>query len=258
MQPLSELERSEALALRGVLFDLDDTFIDEGKLTEAAYSSLFRLREAGLELYIVTGRPLGWVRLLSRLFPVNGGVAENGGALVVAGTLLDLTDPPERARRRASLDSLVALMRETFPDIEPVRDPSERLSDFAFDIGEEALVDAARVREAATFARERGATVFVSSVHLHVGFDPVDKASGTIALLRELHGIDATAALARYAFIGDSENDAACFAAFRTSVGVANLRGRPTLRPRFVTRGARGAGFAELARTLGALRASAE
>jgi HAD superfamily hydrolase (TIGR01484 family) len=258
MQPLAELERAEALALRGLLFDLDDTFIDEGKLTEAAYSSLFRLREAGLELYIVTGRPLGWVRLFSRLFPVDGGVAENGGALVVNGKLLEMATPPERARRRAQLDALVALLRETFPDLEPVRDPSERLSDFTFDIGEEAHVDASRVRDVAAFARERGATVFVSSVHLHVGYDPVDKASGTLALLRALHDVDATAALARYAFIGDSENDAACFAAFRTSIGVANLRGRPTLRPRFITRGARSAGFAEMARTLGALRASAE
>ena len=258
MQPLAELERAEALGLRGLLFDLDDTFIDEGKLTEAAYSSLFRLREAGLELYIVTGRPLGWVRLFSRLFPVDGGVAENGGALVVNGRLLEVTAAPERARRRAALNALVALMRETFPDLEPVRDPSERLSDFAFDIGEETHVDAARVREAAAFARERGATVFVSSVHLHVGYDPIDKASGAIALLRALRDVDATAALTRYAFIGDSENDAACFAAFRTSIGVANLRGRPTLRPRFVTRGASSAGFAEMARTLGALRSSAE
>jgi HAD superfamily hydrolase (TIGR01484 family) len=258
VQPLASLDRTEALGLRGLLFDLDDTFIDEGKITEAAYSSLFRLREAGLELYIVTGRPLGWVRLFSRLWPIDGGVAENGGALVVHGQLLDLVSATERASRRARLEELVALMRRTFPDIEPVRDPSERLSDFAFDIGEETHVAAPRVREAAAYARERGATVFVSSVHLHVGFDPVDKASGALALLRKLRDVDATWALAHYAFIGDSENDAACFAAFRTSIGVANLRGRPTLRPRFVTTGARGAGFAEMARTLGALRASAE
>jgi HAD superfamily hydrolase (TIGR01484 family) len=259
MLPIAALDRAEALALRGLLFDLDDTFIDEGKITEAAYSSLFRLREAGLELYIVTGRPLGWVRLFSRVFPIDGGIAENGGALVHNGRHLDTLSPSERSARRARLDELVHTMRGEFPDIEPVRDPSERISDFTFDIGEEAEVDPARVREAARFAQERGATVFVSSVHLHVGFDPVDKASGAVALLRRLHhDLDATATLVRYAFIGDSENDAACFAAFRTSIAVSNLRGRPTLKPRFVTRAARSAGFAEMARTLGALRASAE
>src|SRR6185436_18204455 len=97
-----------------------------------------------------------------------GGVAENGGALVVDGKLLDKATPDERARRRARTAELVALVRTAFPDIELVRDPSERLSDAAFDIGEEAHVEPARVREAAAFARERGATVFVSSVHLHV------------------------------------------------------------------------------------------
>ena len=258
MQALAHLDRSEALGLRGLLFDLDDTFIDEGKITEAAYSSLFRLREAGLELYVVTGRPLGWVRLFSRVWPIDGGVAENGGALVAGGKLIDVVGGAERAKRRARLEALVALVQRQFPDIEPVRDPSERVSDFTFDIGEEASIEPGRVSAVAAFARERGATVFVSSVHLHVGFDPVDKASGAVALLGRLRGVDATAALARYAFIGDSENDAACFAAFRTTIGVANLRGRPTLRPRFVTRGARSVGFAEMARTLGALRASAE
>lgn len=258
MKPLAELERKDALDLRGLLFDLDDTFIDEGRITEAAYSALFRLREAGLELYIVTGRPLGWVRLFTRLWPIQGGVAENGGALVVDGEHLDFVTPAERAKRRARLDELVALVKTTFPSLPPVRDPSERLSDFTFDIGEHARVEPALIEEAAAFARERGATVFVSSVHFHVGMDPVDKASGAVALLRHLTGVDPTLALARYAFVGDSENDAACFGAFRLTFGVANLRGRPTLRPRFVTRGARSAGFAELARTLGALRASAE
>jgi hydroxymethylpyrimidine pyrophosphatase-like HAD family hydrolase len=118
-------------------------------------------------------------------------------------------------------------------------------------------VDAETVERVAAFARERGATVHVSSVHLHVGFDPTDKASGAVRLLELSAGVDATLALARYAFIGDSENDAACFGAFKTTVGVANLRGRPTLTPRYVTRAERGEGFAELAAVLGALRASA-
>jgi hypothetical protein len=74
--------------------------------------------------------------------------------------------------------------------------------------------------------------------------------------LRMLRGVDPSAALARYAFVGDSENDAACFGAFKTTIGVANLRGRPTLSPRFVTEAPRGRGVAELARVLGALRAS--
>src|SRR3954451_24044750 len=108
MQPLARLPRAEALGLRGVLFDLDDTLLDHGKLGEAAYSALFRLREAGLELYVVTGRPVTWVRLLARLFPVNGGIAENGGGMVgPGGKSLDAMTERERAARSARLRTLV-------------------------------------------------------------------------------------------------------------------------------------------------------
>lgn len=259
MKPLEQLARSEALALRGLLFDLDDTLLDHGRLGEAAYSALFRLREAGLELYIVTGRPAGWVRLLARLFPVSGAVGENGGVLLgPGGRAIETLPPAERVRRSEALARLVIAVGERFPELEPPDDVSDRVSDYTFDIGERKRVPREVVGEIAQFARERGATVHVSSVHLHVGYDAVDKASGAVRLLRTLTGIDPTAALHRYAFVGDSENDAACFAAFRTSVGVANLSGRPSLRPRYVTRSPRGQGFAELARVLGALRASAE
>jgi len=186
-------------------------------------------------------------------------VGENGGGMVgPGGQPLDAVTASERAERATRLGALVSELRAIYPELEPADDASERLTDFTFDIGEHRRVDAAIVAQATEFARARRATTHVSSVHLHVGFDAVDKASGVVRLLRTLHGLDATAALKRYAFIGDSENDAACFNAFRTTVGVANLRGRPTLAPRFMTQAPRGAGVAELARVLGALRASAE
>jgi HAD superfamily hydrolase (TIGR01484 family) len=248
MARLSALGADEVGRLRGLLFDLDDTLLDHGKLSEAAYSALFRLKESGFELYAVTGRPLGWVRLLSRLFPIDGGVAENGGMLIGAGGLtLDGVPADERARRTTRLTALVAEVKRAFPSLEPPDDAGERLTDYTFDIGERNSVAPDVIAAVTAFARERGATVHVSSVHLHVGFDAVDKASGVVRLLKRLQNIDPTAALARYAFIGDSENDAACFAAFHTTIGVQNLKGRPSLRPRFITDAPRGRGFAELA-----------
>ncbi len=259
MRPLTALTGDEARALTGLLFDLDDTLLDHGRLGENAYSALFRLREARLSLYVVTGRPLGWVRLLARLFPIDGGVAENGGALVgPGGDFIDSVPPGVRAERRARLASLVRELGEAFVELAPPDDVGERLTDYTFDVGERRAVPRETIERVTAFARERGAVVHVSSVHLHVGFDAVDKASGAVRLLSKLAGVDPTAALARYAFVGDSENDAACFAAFKTTFGVANLRGRPTLMPRYLTSAPRGAGFAELSRTLGALRASSE
>ena len=254
MRPLTALDQREAAELSGLLFDLDDTLLDHGKLSEQAYSSLFRLREAGLELYIVTGRPAGWAEVLTRMFPVHGAVSENGAIFVVPSDgdvrLLDPLSQAERATRRARLAELVTLMRKAMPDLVPASDVDARRSDFTFDIGETRKLEADRVAEARALAELHGASTLVSSVHLHVTFDRADKAAGAVALLARLRRYDASAALSRYAFIGDSENDAACFAAFRTSIGVANLRGRPTVAPRYLTSSPRGAGFAEAARLL--------
>src|SRR3954465_6916162 len=97
--------------LRGLLFDLDDTLLDHSKLTEAAYSSLFRLREAGFESYAVTGRPAGWAAVIARQWPIDGAVAENGAIAFVADEQgLHTFDPvpeSERQQRNIALAALV-------------------------------------------------------------------------------------------------------------------------------------------------------
>jgi HAD superfamily hydrolase (TIGR01484 family) len=251
LKPISSLPREEAARLRGVAFDLDDTLLDHGQLAEATYASLFRLREAGLSLYGVTGRPAGWAEVLARVFPVQAIVAENG-ALVCARRgervlVLDSVDAATRRDRSQKLTELLAHFNERFPDFEPADDVRARVSDRTFDIGEYRQVAPDRVAEASAFLREQGARVFVSSVHLHATFDFADKASGAVRVLAADSGLDATAVRHAYAYLGDSENDAPCFAAFATSIGVANLRGRPTLRPRYITSKPMGAGFVEAA-----------
>lgn len=258
MKPIAALDAAEARGLSGLLFDLDDTLLDDGELTERAYSSLFRLRESSLLLIAVTGRPAAWGELVARQWPVDGVVTENGpiawyrdGRRVRS---FDAASPAERASRRERLVDLVGSIRRTLPELEPADDVAGRISDFTFDIGEHQRAPEELIQRATQLGQAAGATTFRSSVHLHFGFDRDDKASGVLRFLRGRFGVDATAARARFAFIGDSENDAPCFAAFRTTIGVANLRGRPSLPPRFVTRAARGAGFAEAAERLCALR----
>jgi HAD superfamily hydrolase (TIGR01484 family) len=258
MKPISALTQREAGRLRGVAFDLDDTLLDHGHLAEATYSALFRLVEAGLDLYGVTGRPAGWADVLARLFPVKAVIAENGavvcarqGARVV---LVDSVDAKTRQDRDEKLSALLARFASQFPDFELADDVRARISDRTFDIGEYRQVAPERVAEAASFLRALSARVFVSSVHLHATFDYADKASGAVRVLAEDSGLDATAVRYAYAYLGDSENDASCFAAFELSIGVQNLRGRPTLRPRYITSAAMGAGVVEAARIILDLR----
>jgi hypothetical protein len=257
MLPLSTLSAEEARGLRGVLFDLDDTLLDAGALGEAAYSALFRLRESGLTLIGVTGRPVGWAEVLLRQWPVAALVAENGAIACVrrgeAIVRIDALDAEERQRRRERTLALVARIRAEIPGLEPADDVAARACDFTFDIGERHRPSRELVARAAALVRRAGGASVLSSVHLHVGFDRDDKASGALRVLRTL-GEDATQALSRWAAIGDSDNDAPLWACFHTSIGVANWRGRPSVPPRFVTRRARGAGFAEAAELIGQRR----
>jgi hypothetical protein len=261
MRPIAELSEEDARRLRALLFDLDDTLLDGTTLTEAAYSSLFRLRESGLALVAVTGRPSGWGEVIARQWPIDGAVTENGAvACHLQGGKLELSDfaGPRRAERRARLDVIVRAVFERFPDLRASDDVSARRSDFTFDIGEHERVPRAVVDEARAFVRGLGARTTTSSVHLHVTLDGLDKAAGAVRFLGARFGWDFTESTSVSAFIGDSENDAACFGAFRTTFAVHNFRARLTVPPRFVTRGERGTGFAEAASVLVARRATGQ
>lgn len=258
MKPVSALTADEARALCGVCFDLDDTLLDHGHLLEQTYAALFRLAEAGLALYGVTGRPAGWGEVLARLFPVKAIVTENGAVTCAleGGRVIvrDSVDPQTRRERDVRLCELLLRFREHFPDFEPADDVRARISDRTFDIGEFRRIEPARVAAAGDYLRAHGARVFVSSVHLHATFDYADKASGTVQLLAKDCGLDATLVRRSFAYLGDSENDAACFAAFHVSIGVANLRGRSTLPPRYRTSLPMGRGVAEAAAVILSLR----
>src|SRR6185436_5336830 len=78
VKPLSSMPSREAARLVGILFDLDDTLLDGGVLTEPAHAALWRLSRAGLRLVAVTGRPEGWGEVMARQWPIDAVVAENG------------------------------------------------------------------------------------------------------------------------------------------------------------------------------------
>jgi HAD superfamily hydrolase (TIGR01484 family) len=249
MKPIADLPADVAKRLQGVLFDIDDTVLDHGRLSQGSLEALYRLKADGLLAVGVTGRPVTWGQVLVRQWPVDGMVTENGALWVITSgkrvLTLDRLTATEREQRRRRLLDLVADVRTRFPEVEPADDADSRLSDSTFDIGETVTVPSERVSELANYARSRGARVTRSSIHLHVSYDIDDKASGVLRFLSQVYGKDPTASRHDFAFIGDSENDAPCFAAFRTTVGVANFRGRPSVPPQFLTSGMMGTGFAE-------------
>ena len=262
MRPLLRLSSEEARAIDTVVFDLDDTLLDHGRLTEVAYSALFRLREAGLALVASTGRPAGWAQLFARQWPLTAALAENGAVAWARGDdgRYRLDDPlplEERARRRAALGEIAAQLLERFPALGLADDNDARHTDMALDIGEHRRVAPEDVAGARALATSLGARTFASSVHMHLTFEGYDKATGFARWARAARGDDPTRALKRAAFLGDSGNDAPAFAAFGLTFGVSNIAshvGKLTVPPRYVASRPMGAGFAEIADALVALR----
>jgi HAD superfamily hydrolase (TIGR01484 family) len=254
MKPLSDLLVEEARRLRGLLFDLDDTLLTHGLLTRLAYEALWSLHDAGLKLVAVTGRPSGWGEVLAREWPIEGCVTENGAVhLVREGTGVarrDACDEGERRSRRIRLAAIVARVRELVPEARLSDDVEARRSDVTWDIGERMKLPEDRVRIVARAIEEAGARAYQSSVHLHATYDDDDKATGALRFVSQQLGEAADSAVERFAFVGDSGNDAPCFAAFHLTFGVANVRAAaphlPVL-PRYVADRPMGEGFAEVA-----------
>jgi HAD superfamily hydrolase (TIGR01484 family) len=257
VKPASLLPSEEARGLRGVLFDLDDTLLTHGRLTRRAYDALWSLSDAGLALVAVTGRPCGWGEVLARQWPVAGCVTENGAVYIVrdgSGVVRhEACDEFERRSRRKRLANLVETVRGAVPEARLTDDNDLRRSDVTWDVGERTRLPEDRIRSIVEQIERVGARWSRSSVHLHATFDTDDKASGALRFCTRELGDEAGAALARFAFIGDSGNDAPCFAAFRVTFGVSNVRtslSRLTVPPRYVADRPMGEGFAEIAQAI--------
>ena len=119
MQPITELTAAQARGLSGVVFDVDDTLTRAGRLEHAAYSALWQLRDAGLSLLAVTGRPLGFAEVIARTWPVHAAVGENGaGYLRETGAALEVgfyAPQAERARHAELLDRVRARVQRDAP-----------------------------------------------------------------------------------------------------------------------------------------------
>ncbi len=263
MKALAELSAAEATSIRGMVFDLDDTVLDHGALTEAAYSSLFRLKELGLKRIACTGRPAGWAEIIMRQWPLDAAIAENGAiafvrndkAMIFAHYLQG--EAEDRETQQKTLFKLAEELVAAFPSAALADDNSFRKTDVTIDIGEYQRVPPNEVEAMRSIAKSRGVRTLASSVHLHLTHTPADKASGTLRLIYEHFGEDPTLARQRYAYVGDSGNDATAFAAFKLGFGVANIRrhlDRFSVPPRYVAPHAMGLGFSEIVARLHTLR----
>ncbi|HSD44702.1 MAG TPA: HAD-IIB family hydrolase [Burkholderiales bacterium] len=265
MLPLDRLDRAALAQVRGVFADIDDTLTTDGRLTAEAYAAMAALHGAGLLVVPITGRPAGWCDHIARMWPVDAVVGENGAfyfcydraARKLVKRFRD--DDATRAANRARLAAVRERILAEVPGTALASDQLYREADLAIDWREDVppLADEA-VDRIVAIMRAAGMTAKVSSIHVNGWFGVYDKLGMTKTLMHERFGVELDAARGRYAFVGDSPNDAPMFAYFPLSVGVANVRrfaGRLERAPAYVTAAESGKGFAEFAAQLLAARA---
>lgn len=258
MRPLHEWPVDARRRIRGVFTDIDDTLTRDGQIEPVALGALSSLQAAGVPVIAITGRPLGWSEPFARRWPVAAIVPENGAMAVLPDGSRRYAQPQaERARNAGRLREVAARLLREVPGATLARDSAGRETDIAIDHGEFSHLAPERIEQVVAIMRQEGMQATVSSIHVNGWFGDHDKWRGACWIARELLGVVLEDEVDCWAYVGDSTNDQLMFRHFRHGIGVANIArflDRLEHRPRYVTRGERGQGFAEVAQALLAAR----
>ena len=266
--PLLSIPRETFTSIKGLCFDIDDTFSSHGKILPEAFQALWDLKNAGFYLIPVTGRPAGWCDLIARFWPVHAVVGENGafsfymnqatvlGKKIEKRERIDTLPTPEALAAKSKLAGLRAAIQKNFPTATFASDQDYREYDLAIDFCEDVPPwSQTEIDRLVTFCESQGAIAKISSIHVNTWFGAYTKIEGIRAFLKfakanldpnfpEFH---------EFIYAGDSPNDEPMFQAFEHSVGVANVKQylpRMKYPPRYITTKDSGLGFSELAKFL--------
>ena len=257
MQALCEWPEEDRRQVVGVCTDIDDTLTTDGAITPEALAALACLKQAGLPVLAITGRPLGWSVPFAQAWPVDAIVAENGSVALVHGpeglAQLYLQDAATRARNFARMEQVAIRVMREVPGALLSRDSSGRETDIAIDHSEFTHLPGDAIAEVVRVMQSEGMSATVSSIHINGWYGDHNKLVGARWIVQQLWGRTLDSDIAHWVYVGDSTNDQVMFEAFRNSIGVANIRRfvqELNYLPRYVTQGERGAGFAEVVQAL--------
>lgn len=239
--------------LKGVLSDIDDTLTWDGRLIPSAFQALHELRERGVKVVLVTGRPAGWVDHIARMWPVDAVVGENGGlwAYMHEGKLIQryFASQEERRESQSKLQKLSQEILNRFPGAGLASDQAYRALDLAIDFCEDVPpLPSSDVQGILQCFIDAGAHAKISSIHVNGWFGAWNKLDGVRQLFKELWSMELEEQLDQWVYFGDSANDEPMFEAFQYGVGVANIApflSQMNAHPRWITDLNGGYGFVE-------------
>ena len=243
----------------GVFSDIDDTLTTEGAITPDALEALQNLKDAGLMVIPITGRPVDWSIPFASTWPVDAIVAENGAVALLHNaqksqvTKIYQQDLASRTHNFVQMQHIAQRVLQEIPGTVLAQDSPGRETDIAFDHSEFRKLSQTQIQQVLELLKQEGMTATVSSIHINAWFGVHNKWHGAQWILKELTGRDLKHELDQWVYVGDSTNDQVMFEHFTHSVGVANIRrfeNELKHLPKFIASKERGAGFAEVANAL--------
>jgi len=258
MKPFADLPQNQLSKVKFLVSDIDDTLTLHGVLPAEVYTSLQTMRNAGVRIILITGRPAGWCDMIARFWPIDAVVGENGSFYF----------KPENGRikrvwihkaneRAANLERLTIMADKIvgeFPGTALAEDNPWRATDVAVDFAED--VPALSLTTAENICNrfiQMGATAKVSSIHVNAWIGTYDKLSMFKRLLADEFGCSVQDVMQQVLYTGDSPNDAPMFKQFDLSVGVKSVSAYAmpiTDLPKYITNGDGADGFLEVASRL--------
>lgn len=254
LQPLHEADLSRVEA---IFTDVDGTLTTKGKLSSQVLRAIEWLNAHHVKVVLVSGRPAGWGEAWVRQWPVAGAIMENGGLhFAWRGDRLARSYPQPEKQRAEDRKKLHAHVRAALEHVPGARLSSDSLYtevDLAIDYAEDVDLGQGAAAKLEAFLGKRGVNAVRSSVHVNCWLGSFDKLTAVRRFVKVEWKKTVRPNERRYAYVGDSFNDAPLFGAFPLSIGVANVRDvleDLEHQPAFITRAREGKGFGEIADAL--------
>lgn len=231
--------------------DWDDTLTWQGQLLPEVYEALWRLKNWGVRLALVTGRGAGFCQGLAGLGIFEAIVAENGqvfGWYQPDQGWRWQVHPKAKVLSPELKGQVLAVLQRCVEGLEPSEDNTWRLVDWALKIP--STVDPAALRPLLGVLRQMSLFGYLSSIHLHVLASPIDKRSGLESLWQHMgERVD----WQQVAFMGDSGLDEPVFQVAGLALAPANVKlfeSDMKFKPHWVADKAGGLGFVEACETI--------
>ena len=220
MKKLEEYLRDDALMPCCIVSDVDDTITTKGELHPCALQAMYRLREEGIPLILLSGGSSGWCEVYLRQWPVSSVISESGAWLMEKDGKGNIVYRKNSTISAEDDGKREKLLEEIDPSVLS-SDQYARLSDIAVDLSK---------------------TSGAESIHLNIWFGSYSKSSGLRHFFPQLD-------IGKCAYTGDALNDEEMFSLFPLSFGVRSVEEKKECfrhLPSYFSPSCGGEGFSEI------------